>query len=79
MFAHTQAVAEYPLLIFQSKQHMRKCSVCATFLAKLVTHHDRLAPASPAFFCQQCYDFLHKDADGNVLYQGFQVFPYYHE
>eukprot|EP00475_Leptophrys_vorax_P002514 TRINITY_DN11404_c0_g1_i1.p1 TRINITY_DN11404_c0_g1~~TRINITY_DN11404_c0_g1_i1.p1 ORF type:complete len:452 (+),score=116.10 TRINITY_DN11404_c0_g1_i1:80-1357(+) len=69
----------YPLLIYQPRHKVRKCGVCDIYAAKHVVYGDRLAPETPFFYCTTCYHQLHYDANGNLLYQDFQVFPYYHD
>jgi hypothetical protein len=69
----------YPLLIYQPRIKIRKCGVCDIYAAKHVTYGDKLAPENPFFFCDACYHQLHYDNDGNLIYDDFQVFPYYNE
>mmetsp|Transcript_24794 Transcript_24794/g.27590 ORF Transcript_24794/g.27590 Transcript_24794/m.27590 type:complete len:382 (+) Transcript_24794:1060-2205(+) len=69
----------YPIKIFQSKVRRRKCMVCKKLGARYVTYRDKLANTNQCFFCAQCYEQLHYDMDGNLLYEDFEVFPYYHE
>lgn len=69
----------YPLLIYQPRQKVRKCSVCDIYAAKYVTYGDRFAPESPYFYCNTCYQQFHYDHEGNLLYEDFKVFPYYHD
>lgn len=68
----------YPLQVFQSKIRRKKCQMCETFAARYVTYDDRLAPTNPCFFCDYCYIDFHYGSDGTILYQDFEVFPYYH-
>jgi hypothetical protein len=53
----------------------RKCCACEERLAVCVAHHDEVAPANPALFCQACFDALHLDAHGNKLQPGLVVHP----
>jgi snRNA-activating protein complex (SNAPc), subunit 3 len=69
----------YPMRIFECKRRRRKCNICGSDHAVYVTYEDRLAPTSPCFFCSDCYVKLHYDLEGKILYEDFQVFPYYHE
>eukprot|EP01100_Stratorugosa_tubuloviscum_P005139 TRINITY_DN2335_c0_g1_i2.p1 TRINITY_DN2335_c0_g1~~TRINITY_DN2335_c0_g1_i2.p1 ORF type:complete len:485 (+),score=169.70 TRINITY_DN2335_c0_g1_i2:64-1455(+) len=69
----------YPVLTFRSKIRKRKCNVCDIHPAKFVTFEDKLAPESPSFFCQKCYQQLHYDFEGRLLYDDFEVYPYFHE
>lgn len=41
-----------------------------------VTYEDRLAPTTPAFWCAECYEAMHYDQAGKLLYQ-HRVFPYH--
>ena len=54
----------------------RLCHICDRSVAVLMTYGDTCALESPAFWCQQCYDSLHFDADGHALEQGHKVFTY---
>lgn len=69
----------YPLQTFQAKIRRRKCRICDIYPAKFVTFGDKLAPENPCFFCDKCYQPLHYSADNMLLYQGYEVYPYYHE
>jgi hypothetical protein len=59
----------------------RRCDICAggdparSRMATKVTYEDRLAPTVPAFWCTQCYEALHYDQAGGLLYP-HRVFPY---
>jgi len=69
----------YPLHIFQNKVTRRKCRVCDIYPAKFVTYGDRLSQENPCFYCDYCYRPLHYSFEGKLLFEDFQVFPYYHE
>jgi len=69
----------YPLQTFQAKIRRRKCRICDIYPAKFVTFGDKLSPENPCFYCDKCYQPLHYSADDLLLYQGFEVYPYYHE
>lgn len=71
--------SSYPLLVHQAKLHRRKCGVCGVLAADFCTFGDRLVDKSPYFFCHGCYQMLHYDCEGNLLYKDFAVFPYYHD
>jgi hypothetical protein len=43
---------------------------------RYVTYGDRLSAENPAFFCERCYDILHYDAQGRLLYDDYTVFEY---
>ncbi|KAH7816924.1 putative snRNA-activating protein complex subunit 3-like protein [Monocercomonoides exilis] len=74
-----QTYSSYPRHIFQAKIRRRKCKICDIFPARYVTYQDRMATEDPFFFCEHCYRPLHYDFEGRVLYNDFEVFPYYHE
>ncbi len=64
----------YPLEVYHRREPAHKCGVCDHFMADLVLYGDRLAESNPFFTCARCYDMMHKDADGQLLYDDFQVF-----
>jgi hypothetical protein len=66
----------YPRRMFQAKTKRQLCGVCAELPAAYVAYGDKLASASPFFYCEQCYTPLHYNAQGALLYADFQVFPY---
>ncbi|KAK1364525.1 snRNA-activating protein complex subunit [Heracleum sosnowskyi] len=68
----------YPVVTFQIKPRIRKCSVCQIFRAKLVTVDDKWAGENPSYFCDACYYMLHY-ADGSLLYPDFSVYDYHHD
>lgn len=72
-------VAAYPVLKWHARMRHRKCSICNIYQARKVTYEDKLAPACPSFFCEQCYYLLHYDKAGCLLYNDFKVYDYYHE
>ena len=45
---------------------LEKCCICSIRPAVKVTFDDVLAPESPAFFCVQCFDDLHFDAQAEA-------------
>ena len=75
----TQNLNEYPLQIYQNRTRKRKCHVCELFPAKYATIGDKLASENPCFFCERCYERLHYDNKGNLLYEDFEVYDYNHE
>jgi len=75
----TLLMMDYPLQVYQCKISRRKCQICNIFPGKYVTNGDKLAPASPALFCEDCYRLLHYDQGGILLYDDFTVFEYHHK
>eukprot|EP00656_Telonema_subtile_P027204 TRINITY_DN29239_c0_g1_i1.p1 TRINITY_DN29239_c0_g1~~TRINITY_DN29239_c0_g1_i1.p1 ORF type:complete len:252 (+),score=57.67 TRINITY_DN29239_c0_g1_i1:77-832(+) len=71
-------IEEYPLQVLANHK-LRKCSICNVHVAVKETRHDDLAPEDPCFFCEVCYRQLHYSEDGELLYQGFEVYEYHHE
>jgi snRNA-activating protein complex subunit 3 len=59
----------------QAHMRRRRCSVCAVRLAVKVTYEDIHAAETPAFWCNKCYEALHYNQEGRLLY-GHKVFPY---
>ncbi|KAK1392293.1 snRNA transcription factor [Heracleum sosnowskyi] len=68
----------YPVVTFQFKPRIRKCSVCQIFRAKLVTVDDKWAGENPCYFCDICYYMLHY-ANESLLYPDFSVYDYQHD
>lgn len=50
--------------------------VCRECTARHVTYDDAAAPASPFFWCSDCFRQMHYDAAGRARYTDFKVFPY---
>ncbi|KAH7429514.1 hypothetical protein KP509_09G053200 [Ceratopteris richardii] len=69
----------YPLLRSPFRVHLRKCTICAIYIATKVTVDDKMAPESPCFYCDYCYYVQHYSQDGRLLYNDFRVYDYYHE
>lgn len=40
----------------------------------MVTEYDKQAPISPCFYCDKCYDLIHKYPDGSYIYTDYRVF-----
>eukprot|EP00300_Choanocystis_sp_HF-7_P016796 c19535_g1_i5.p1 GENE.c19535_g1_i5~~c19535_g1_i5.p1 ORF type:complete len:223 (+),score=53.70 c19535_g1_i5:384-1052(+) len=72
-------LSKYPMHVFQAKLRSQKCRVCDIHAAKFVCYDDKLTTESPFLFCETCYHSLHYDEFGDLLYDDFKVFPYYHE
>jgi snRNA-activating protein complex (SNAPc), subunit 3 len=70
---------EYPKKVFQTKFRKRSCQACSRMYATKMVFGDRYANTNPAYFCTSCYQLLHYDEEGKILYQDFQVFPYHHD
>ncbi|KMT14965.1 hypothetical protein BVRB_3g064730 isoform A [Beta vulgaris subsp. vulgaris] len=68
--------AAYPLIVYQLKKILKKCSVCRIYKATKVTLDDKLAGENPCYFCDNCYYLLHYSADGTLLYSSFKVYDY---
>ena len=75
----------YPSLLAMSNYSSRTCGICESRWASRVVYGDRLCTESPAYMCGQCYHMLHyssngsKDAEPQLLYNDFRVFPYIHD
>ncbi|CAI9109954.1 OLC1v1009898C2 [Oldenlandia corymbosa var. corymbosa] len=70
--------AAYPLISYQLKLILRKCSVCNIYKATKITVDDKWAKENPCYFCDLCYYMLHY-VDGSLLYSDFSVYDYFHE
>ena len=44
-----------------------------------VTYDDIHAPENPCFWCNSCYQKVHYDEAGKLLYDSFKQFQYLHE
>lgn len=64
----------YPLEIYLRKDPIVRCSLCDVFAAEVVLSGDRLCDENPFFSCRKCFDVLHRDEHGNLLYDDFRVF-----
>jgi snRNA-activating protein complex subunit 3 len=76
------AAAAAPTTTFLKRPYVRRCCICATRPACKVAHGDDLAPTTPAFFCDQCFDALHMPVDGaddDEEDDSLVVYPYLHE
>ena len=71
--------AAYPVHEFQALVKHRMCCVCAVAPGARIVYGDRNGDDNPAVFCMPCYHALHYSKDGQLLYDDFEVFPYYHE
>ncbi len=74
--ADVQNAAAYPLRPFMTRTKRRKCSVCNLYPALYVTYGDRLASENPFFYCEECFQPLHYDVNGDILYSDFNVYNY---
>jgi len=70
---------QYPFLVFQSKMKRLLCTVCSMQHAKFICKDDRLAPEKPLYICEQCYKITHFDSKGQLLYNDFNLYLYYHD
>ena len=72
-------LSQYPFKVANPGAEMaqkRHCEACGLRIARKVTHHDRMVPMTPFFWCEDCFTSLHYNAQGQLLYTDFQVFPY---
>jgi snRNA-activating protein complex subunit 3 len=69
----------YPLVIREGRVYRRGCSVCGVFDSSHVTYGDKLAAESPSFFCKLCFDAVHCDENGKLMYNDFEDYQYDHE
>ncbi|GAM21055.1 hypothetical protein SAMD00019534_042300 [Acytostelium subglobosum LB1] len=72
-------ISTYPIIVDQLKSRRRRCRICEIYPSKHVTIADKLMDESPYFFCDECYRTLHYSKEGRLLYNDFQVYPYFHE
>lgn len=57
-------LAHAPATLPRRRPRLEKCCICAVRPAVKMAFDDRLAPESPAFFCERCFDDLHYDENG---------------
>jgi hypothetical protein len=60
------SVATGPAALPAGRCRLEKCCICAIKPAVKVAFEDLLAPESPAFFCDQCFEELHLDSAGRI-------------
>lgn len=71
--------SSFPREIMRAKFRRRRCQVCDLANAQYIVMDDRLSDTNPLFMCKLCYEMMHYDSDGNLLYSDFSVFPYIHD
>lgn len=65
-----------PRIIRRSKEKRRVCTVCDQYNAVVLTVDDRLAPENPCAFCKDCFESLHFNSKGRIVYDDFSLYPY---
>ncbi|KAI8110327.1 hypothetical protein M9435_002003 [Picochlorum sp. BPE23] len=60
-------------------EHYRNCEVCLSKTARKVTYNDIRTPHSPFYWCDPCFNRMHYEASGKLIYSDFRVFPYKHD
>ena len=55
-----------PVTLPSQRRRLEKCCICNVRPAVKMTFDDVLAPESPAFFCEKCFDDLHCDENGRL-------------
>lgn len=79
--ADPQWVNQYPYRIYCPGgvvEHRRMCELCANQDASRITFYDKHTPHSPYYWCDGCFESLHVDEHGKLLYDDFEVYPYEH-
>ncbi len=74
--ADARSRAAYPACVYRTERVRRRCAICDGFCATKVVYDSRLAPESPCFLCGECFQRLHYDAQGRILFSDFEVFDY---
>eukprot|EP01029_Cantina_marsupialis_P004839 TRINITY_DN15103_c0_g1_i1.p1 TRINITY_DN15103_c0_g1~~TRINITY_DN15103_c0_g1_i1.p1 ORF type:complete len:351 (+),score=46.51 TRINITY_DN15103_c0_g1_i1:53-1105(+) len=72
-------IEQYPNQVFQVPHKRRICDVCAAVSANYVCFGDGLAPRDPFMYCAECYHRLHYDNFNELIYDDFEVYPYFHD
>jgi hypothetical protein len=70
---------EYPLLVFQKHYRKRRCMACDVRPAKFCALGDPVGDDHKMVYCEFCHYLLHYDAQGHLLRDDFEVFPYIHD
>lgn len=70
---------EYPLLVFQKHYRKRRCMACDVRPAKFCALGDPVGDDHKMVYCEFCHYLLHYDAQGHLLRDDFDVFPYIHD
>ncbi len=52
----------YPLLTYATERPRKRCAICDSLLATKVVYGSRLAPESPCFFCDECFQVRRRAA-----------------
>jgi snRNA-activating protein complex subunit 3 len=50
-----EAAPSFPVTTHKLQRQQRKCAICEAALAAKVVYDSRLAPETPCFFCQECF------------------------
>jgi hypothetical protein len=72
-------VESYPQLIWQHRVEVKKCSICVTALAARIVIHDPSQSESQTYYCQQCFQMLHCDADDQIKPVDLEWYLYLHD
>lgn len=64
----------YPISVFRQKLTLHKCSLCKEFSSRYIVFQDKHAPTSPAFYCAVCYELLHMNENGSLVYWDYSVY-----
>lgn len=62
-------------LVSKMKDRRKPCRICDQFSSTIVTVDDRLAPDNPCSFCQTCFEALHFDDKGSLIFTDFKIYP----
>lgn len=77
-FSHLTPLKGIALRV-QRKIKKRKCFVCENVPAYWITFNDKNVSTNPCFLCNDCYQEFHYDKQGNLVYDDFEVYRYYHD
>ncbi|TFJ84102.1 hypothetical protein NSK_004575 [Nannochloropsis salina CCMP1776] len=70
---------DYPALVFQKHYRRRRCAVCDVRLGKFCALGDPVGDDHRMIYCEFCHYLLHYDAEGHLLRDDFELFPYMHD
>jgi hypothetical protein len=79
LFLRTEDLNMFPRESYRMLFRRRRCQICDLMNANFMVANDRLAEKSVSFMCNSCYEMLHYDSNGQLVYSDFSVFPYVHD
>jgi len=66
-----------PYTSFLFRAAKRTCQACDELSARYITRNDRLLPEITQLWCSACYRAFHYSTEGFLIYDDFEVYPYF--